>query len=402
MSKLLKNNYSVNEKALLVFFIPLFGLKFFDVTSDNILLKTFGAFCFLFALWHMFNMNYGKKTFNCLAALLIYSAVLVLTCGKQAVFFTVVMLILMFRINMDRKVYSILLKVGLFFLILNMLYALTFEAQSTTRYINGEWVEMTKRSNIIFINSMAVLCLFCLVYRQKMNVTKVLAVVVVGCLMFAFTGSRSGFVLVVLWALMLLMFRIRWIRNCYIVKYLCILSPLYCMLFCIYTGLAYEKHAWLIILDMLLQGRVSQNCIFLHDYNILPFGQRIVEGSEIGGVFLNLDCAYLDMLICEGLIFAIIWTITSVAVIRYFYKKKKMVEVSLLVMYAFYGITETFLPNCFLNISLFLYGEYLYKILNIPPEIRPARQRLLTCLILLRLQNRPKGCNAGKVFLYRQ
>lgn len=390
---------SKSEKAFLFFFIPLFGLKFIDVTSDNILLKLFGVACFLFALWHILDMNYGKKVFNTLATLLVYSAILVLTCGKQAAFFTVVMLVLMFKVNMDRNVYPILLKVGVFFLLLGVLYTLTHEAQATTRYVNGEWVEMAKRSNIIYVNYLAVVSLLCLVYRQYMSVFKIIAVVVVGYYMYLFSGSRSGFVLVSFWALMLLIFRIRWVRDNYIVKYLCILSPLFCMLFCIYTGWAYEKHAWLTILDMLLQGRVSQNSIFLHDYNILPFGQRIVEGSEIGGVFLNLDCAYLDMLICEGLIFAILWTVTTIAVIKYYYQKGKMIEVSLLVMYAFYGITETFLPNCFLNISLFLYGEYLYKVLKIPPKIRSARQRLLSSLILLRLRNRPKGCDAGKVFL---
>ena len=38
-----------------------------------------------------------------------------------------------------------------------------------------------------------------------------------------------------------------------------------------------------------------------------------------------------------------------------------MVEVSIVVVYAFYGGSETLLPNCFMNISLFLYGEYIYS-----------------------------------------
>ena len=31
-----------------------------------------------------------------------------------------------------------------------------------------------------------------------------------------------------------------------------------------------------------------------------------------------------------------------------------------MIMYAVYGISETFLPNGFLNTSMFLYAEYFY------------------------------------------
>ena len=56
------------------------------------------------------------------------------------------------------------------------------------------------------------------------------------------------------------------------------------------------------------------------------------------------------------------------ALIKYMYNNNRMVEVAILVMYAIYGISETFLLNCFLNMSLFLYGEYLYIQFNKIPN----------------------------------
>lgn len=68
----------------------------------------------------------------------------------------------------------------------------------------------------------------------------------------------------------------------------------------------YDEYSFLKILDMMLQGRIAQNNAYLDRYDIKLFGQHIYEGAE-NGDFWNLDCAYLDMLICEGLIFAVIY-----------------------------------------------------------------------------------------------
>lgn len=59
-------------------------------------------------------------------------------------------------------------------------------------------------------------------------------------------------------------------------------------------------------------------------------------------------------------LFFVLWVFVNKAVIKYMYDNNRMIEVAILIMYSVYGICETFLPNCFLNISWFLYGEYLY------------------------------------------
>ena len=362
---------SKNEKVFLIYFFPLFGLKLLDITSESFILMMVGFICFLFSLNHIYNSQYGKKVFNIFTILLLYSAILVITSGKQAIFFTVLMLILMFRVNMNRIVYKYLFVYGAIFLLFFMLYSyLKGSAEITTRYVNGNWVEMIKRNNLLFVSYMAILCLFLLVHRKNICGLHLMSITILNYIMFVFVGSRTGLIVSLFLSFLLVSFKYNNVRKNFFVKWLCVLSPLYCMLFCIYTGVFYNKHSWLLILDMILQGRICQNSLFMHRYMILPFGQRIVEGSDVGGAFLNLDCAYIDFLLCEGLIFSIMWIIVSILVIKYFYDRSRMVEVSIIVIYAFYGVTETFLPNCFLNVSLFLYGEWLYKKLNVRQEFR--------------------------------
>lgn len=362
---------SVNEKAFLAYFIPLLGLKLMDITAENVALKLVGIACFIYSLSHIIECNYGKKVFNVLAVLLCYSSLLVVTCGKQAMFFSTVMIILMYRINLNRKIYSILFKSGVFFLLIYVCHSyISGSAESTTRYLNGEWVEMNKRSNMLYVSYTAVLCLYLLVNRNNVTYVKLLFIILGSILMFFFVGSRTGLLVSLFLVLMLFGFKFDLIRRNIIIKWLCILSPLYSFLFCVYTGLFYEKHLWLLILDKIQQGRIYQNSLFMHDYQILPFGQHLMEkyGENSNGEYLNLDCGYLDLLLCEGFVFAFLWVTITIILIKHYYEKKKMVEVSILVMYAFYEITENFLPNCFLNPSLFLYGEYLYSKLKVTPE----------------------------------
>jgi hypothetical protein len=117
------------------------------------------------------------------------------------------------------------------------------------------------------------------------------------------------------------------------------------------------------VLDLMLQGRISQQYAYWNRYDITFWGQHIYEGTGTGE-FWNLDNAYMDMIIQEGILFTFLWTISTMIVISYFYKRHRITEVAILVMYVVYGISETFLPNCFLNISLFLYGEVLYDKLD--------------------------------------
>lgn len=103
-----------------------------------------------------------------------------------------------------------------------------------------------------------------------------------------------------------------------------------------------------------MQGRLTHST-----YSLKLLGQRIFESTDPSN-FWNLDCAYLDMLICYGVGFAFLWIVSSILVIRWLYASGRYAEMAMMVTYAVYGISETFLPNCFLNVSLFLYAEWIY------------------------------------------
>ena len=96
----------------------------------------------------------------------------------------------------------------------------------------------------------------------------------------------------------------------------------------------------------------------MNTYSIKLFGRHIFEDFSPDNYWC-LDCAYLDMLLCYGAIFSLIWIVLTKNVLKWLYRENRYIEVATVVAYSVYGISETFLPNGFLNVSIFLYAEYI-------------------------------------------
>ena len=351
--------FSRRDYFFFVFYLPLFAVKFLNITSDNIILVVMGVFsCLIISMW-LACQKYTYSQFRLFAPLLLFSAVSVLTSGKQAFFFSVLMLMSMKNVSLDEKIFRVCYKVAIPCFIVTLI--ITRNGYEAERFINGEWVTIVKRGNILFVNFTALAVLYLFKNRNNIQKKHVFKVFIMSVFMSYWSGSRTGFLSMLILFFLLWAFKKRSFRKSVIIKYVCVYSPLYCMLICLYSAVMYESNPLLQITDMLMQGRISQNNMFYDRYGISLLGNRIFEGIDSNGDFWNLDCAYMDFVICEGLLFSIMWVFVTIAVIKFYYSKGKMLEVAILVMYSFYGISETFLPNCFLNVSLFLYGEYIYE-----------------------------------------
>ena len=260
---------------------------------------------------------------------------------------------------MDRKVYKILFWVSVIGVLTSMY--LVREGIETLRFINGEWVEIYKRSNILYISFLACINLYFYKGKKKQaTLTEVLIISILGYLMYQYTGCRSGYVVLCVLCMTLLLLKIRYIYNNVIWRKMCILSP---FIFLISTYLAsyfYDQIYGFVYLDKILQGRVSLGYQYINTYNMNLFGQHIFKSTDIYDYSI-LDSAYLDMLISYGVIFTIVWIFTTCKSIEYYYNKKEFVKVASIISYAIYGVSETFLSNCFLNVSILLYAKWFYS-----------------------------------------
>ena len=352
---------SYGEFRFLVFFIPIFSLKLLNITAGSKTLVLISAVSLLIFLIQLFFEKFSRNFFYCFAGLAVFSALLIFTCGKQGAFFSVVMIIALKDIDLNKHVYKYCFAVGI--VVTAIFMYLEREGHKTVRYMGGSWQEMIKRSNILYISFMALICLYLFQKNNKIKWLELILIALSGYTMYLYIGSRTGLLSMVILLIVLILMKLRIARNSNLFKWGCIFSPLLCMLFSIITNYLYGKAEILNLLNSYMQGRLALGKAYFNVHNLKLFGQKIFESTDASN-FWNLDCAYLDMLICYGIIFSLIWIISSIIVIKWLYENKRYVDVAVIVMYAVYGISETFLPNCFLNVSLFLYGECLYTHFN--------------------------------------
>lgn len=349
-------NIIKKEWIFLSYFIPLFAVKLLDITSDNMILKIIGVLCLGLLAFNITGIKYRIQSFRLFCVLIFFSIILVFTSGKQGIFFSVIMLFTMQGMQQNKRIYKVCFWVGLIFLIIACINGR--EGTEVSRFMNGEWNAMVKRSNLLYVSYVAIVSLYLFIREKQLRNSELVMIGVISYCMYLYVGSRTGLGAVIF--LLILIFLLRGLRfdQFRIIKYGCALFPLICFLFCLFSGINYGKESFWDILNMMLQGRVEQNSAYLDRYDITLFGQHIYESTDVND-FWVLDCAYLDMLICSGLLFSFLWIVFNFIVIKSMYEQKRMIVVSILLMYAVYGITETFLPNCFLNMSFFIYGQYI-------------------------------------------
>lgn len=346
-------NSSTNDKLFLLFYAPLFFVKLLTIDAGNNILKVVAVGCFaVFFLYMVVKKRYKQKEFVFWILGGAYLSILVITCGKEGALFSFIAMILMRYTHRTRN-RSVLFFVGLIGVPLGLY--MTRGIRTAIRFDGVAWVSMTKRSNIAFISFYAVVTLYLMTYKNvKMRVIAIISGLTY--LVYRYTGCRTGIVCAGILLVLLVIFKSERIRKSKVVKILAMSIPTLCMAASIVVVYMYNAgNSWAIFINSLTQGRIKLGCQFVNTYNPKIFGQPLAENKGY------LDSAYLDMYLCYGILFTIIWIVFTTIVIKWLFEKENYIGIAIIVSYAVFGTGETFLPNCFLNPSLLLYGEYLME-----------------------------------------
>jgi len=354
----IKMLFKRKELLFLLFFLPIYFLKMLNITAESRMLKLVSVIAFSFVLILMFFRKYQVKELLGWIGIGLLLSTITICSGKAGALFTFVMFFAIKGLDYQ-KLYQYCLPIGIAGVLLSMY--LEFDGSYNMRFINGTWQMIFKRSNILFISFTSVIGLYILTVRNKFRLRNLLAISLLSYVMYKYSGSRTGLVVMCIFVLCLLILRIKKIRRLKITELILCATPLLCFGASIYMGKFYGQKGYLTYINSMIQGRLALSNTFLNSYEPKLFGQKLAESMEADS-FMVLDCAYVDMFLAYGIIFSMVWLILTMKVIQYLYQRDRYVEIALMVMYAFYGITETFLPNCFLNTSLFLYAEYLYAL----------------------------------------
>lgn len=122
-------------------------------------------------------------------------------------------------------------------------------------------------------------------------------------------------------------------------------------------------------MDFLISDRFATGYITLQVYGIRLWGQpvflheeeRLRMGMADGAGRLYLDNSYLALLIRYGMISYFIFSIAYLLLMNYFRKKEQYFMVSVLFVFAVYGVMENCLFSAFHNVFLLTFTDMLYE-----------------------------------------
>lgn len=220
---------------------------------------------------------------------------------------------------------------------------------SITRYGLGY-----NHPNLLHTNLFVLIVLFIYLYYEKLNIRTYVAILIVNSIIYYFSVSRTGYYAIILMVLTTVIMKnkksIGKIGN----RIFLMVIPM-CIIFTIATALVYDKIEIINKLDQLFSGRIYFSNYFLTYYSINMFGYNLSNERNL------LDNGYVMILINYGIIIFSLYVISYYKIVKKFIKLKLNKELLMISFFAIYGITEGYLPNIFLNLSLMFINTLIFN-----------------------------------------
>ena len=351
----MKSLFKRNELIFLVYFLPMFLVKSFGITRGNLLLDTVGVICVVSFFLLSISTKYRYPEMAWFGTVLMLCSVIIVSGGRTAPLLGTVMLLALARVGPKERIYRICLWSGIFV----WLYCLYNTSEVTTDWQHILWRERHRGQNVLHINYLTLCALYVLLHADRMDGKRIGMLAVLNAAVFLRTDSRGGLLAgSIMWLVMYVLTKEDISKN-RIVRVLCIGTPFLCLVSSFLLSLFYRESEFLRWLNLLLSGRLALGLTYIKRYPITLFGQYTENRGYVGGEYMFLDNSYIDMPFTEGIVFTILWMVVTTAAIRYLYNTGRMVKAALVVGYCIYGMNESILINCFTNMSIFCYSDYL-------------------------------------------
>lgn len=348
----------VKRKYFILFlvFIPVFCIKALGFGASNKIALIITAVSIAFSILLLLEKRITNKEIVIWGSILLLGFLNILTSGKFSVFFSIYILFLMCNID-SKKLRAVLLIVGtlLFFYLVVTAYS---AGSQEARFINCAWNHITKRNNMIFVVYFALINLLILKKRECIKLITIILIEAIGYLLFLYTGTRTGFYCLVLESIVLFFLRHKIIQRSKIVKCIIMITPILFTLVSYWMNYLYGTIPVLDTVNSMLQNRLYYGKQHLDLYGISVWGQRITV-SYVEETYQVLDNTYLSLMINYGIIFLLFWLWLNIMTLRYLIQEKRYAEISVIIGYSFYGFTESFVIVCFLNMSFFIYSDFI-------------------------------------------
>lgn len=357
--ELFKYKLKKSELMVYIFFIILTFCKGIGLSGTNkiyIIAYAIGTF---FVCLKVIKDKFNKKESICIFSLLLIGLLDFFIGDVTTVLFTSISLCCLKNVKRD-NIFKIMFWVRLISFIL-MIFL------SVTGIINNEYIlhyrqEMgfVKRfcfgyshPNLVHSTFSTIIFLFGYIYYKKINVLVIIILESLNYLLYNYTLSRTGFIILTLYLIFILLF-----KNFNIIRKIVPKMLKYAMfifiLISVVLAYTYSNNEFVKQLDTLLTGRINYINVLIKNYAI-P-----IIGSDYYNNVVIFDNGYFSMFY-EGGLLATIWFVYYLTKTNQFLiKENKDKEMLLMLFFLFYCMFESYFMSVLMNPSLIFICDYIF------------------------------------------
>ena len=194
--------------------------------------------------------------------------------------------------------------------------------------------------------------LYAWIHFKKLNIVHFAVFLALNFVLYQYTLSRTGMMLICLLCFFLALFRL---ESLYKGSAIFVAVPILISFFCLFIGVVYNRQIpALLQLDEMLSGRVFLIFHFLR-FGVTPFGAQVVTDSDY-----VLDCAYIMLLKQYGFVSFLFFVLVGTLVLVNLYREKRAGALLFGGMFWLLGFFEHFTIDVFVNPTLLLFAPFLF------------------------------------------
>jgi len=219
------------------------------------------------------------------------------------------------------------------------------------------WSLGFEHPNQLHMHFFIIIVLIIYVLYDKFKISYALIIMLANYILYKYSMSRTGFLSVFIILILTFIFKEFTRRNISIPKILAWVVP-FASLFSVYCSKYFSYNSnILVFINNLLQGRISNSNYYWKLNGVSLLGQKLISNTTD----LILDNSYVILWLNFGLIILIIFNILYVFTSYQLIKDNNYAGLLMIILFALYGVTEGFLSNIFLNISLVYFSILFYN-----------------------------------------
>lgn len=207
--------------------------------------------------------------------------------------------------------------------------------------------------NILQLNVVIIIILLIYFYRERINWLGYVGLTILNLTFYKYTLSRTGIFIGMLAILLGYL-------SCYIVlikkeimvisKYIYFLLALFSLLIAFFYNDSLSK------LNVLFNGRLSYMHMLVTTYPVTLFGENKAYFLNI-----NIDNGFDALLYVCGLLAFLVISYLMISLSFSLFKDKNFYPLFVIFILSIYSLTESFLPNIFVNISIFFLAWKIFE-----------------------------------------